>query len=209
MDLDRCSVSFLRLCEFLEKISGLKGKKKTENLKRFFENSNVQNFFPIVRLMIPLYDIERGQYGLKETTLGKLYAELLNLSNRDKEALIYFKNPKKQVPGCPAGGFVEVLEFILSKRVGESKNTSVEEVNTQLDQLSNAFEKSEKKSILRKIVCSMSSLEQKWLVKMILKDMKIGAHDKILATFHPKALEIYFHTNNLREVFKKIKDGSK
>lgn len=208
MDLDRCSVSFLRLCEFLEKISGLKGKKKTESLKKFFENSNVQNFFPIVRLMIPLYDIERGQYGLKETTLGKLYAELLSLPNREKEALIYFKNPKKQVPGCPAGGFVEVLEFILSKRVGESKNVSVEEVNSQLDLLSNALEKSEKKSILRTMVCSMSSLEQKWLVKMILKDMKIGAHDKILGTFHPKALEIYFHTNNLREVFKKIKDGS-
>lgn len=208
MDLDKCSVGFLRLCEFLEKISGLKGKKKNEGLKKFFENSNVQNFFPIVRLMIPLYDIERGQYGLKETTLGKLYAELLNLPNREKEALVYFKNPKKQVPGCPAGGFVEVLEFILSNRVGESKNITVEEVNTQLDLLSNALEKSDKKAILRTLVCSMNSLEQKWLVKMILKDMKIGAHDKILGSFHPKALEIYFHTNNLREVFKKIKDGS-
>lgn len=208
MELDRCSVNFLRLCEFLEKISGMKGKKKVENLKKFFENSNVTNFFPIVRLMIPLYDIERGQYGLKETTLGKLYSEILNLPNREKEALIYYKNPKKQFQGCPAGGFVEVLEFILSKRIGESKNISVEEVNTQLDKLSNAIDKPDKKQILRTLLCSMNSLEQKWLVKIILKDMKIGAHEKILGTFHPKALEIYFHTNNLRQVFMKIKDGS-
>jgi DNA ligase-4 len=208
MDLDKCSVSFLRLCEFLEKLSALKGKKKAENLKKFFENSSVTNFFPIVRLMIPLYDIERGQYGLKETTLGKLYAEILNLPVREKEALIHFKNPKKQFQGCPAGGFVEVLEFILSKRIGDSKSISIEEVNTQLDKLSNAIEKTEKKQVLRTLLCSMNALEQKWLVKVILKDMKIGAHEKILGTFHPKALEIYFHTNNLRQVFLKIKDGS-
>ena len=36
--------------------------------------------------------------------------------------------------------------------------------------------------------------------------MKLGTHDKILGTFHPKALEIFFHTNNLREVFTKLKD---
>lgn len=204
--MDRCPVAFHKLCEFLEKLQGQKGKIKTTNLKKFFENSTVHNFFPIVRLMVPNYDMERGQYGLKETTLGKLYAELLSLPTREKEALIFYKNPKKQFEGCPAGGFVEVLEFLLSTRIGASKNLSVEDVNKNLDNLSTALDKTEKKKVLRQLLCSMNSLEQKWLVKMILKDMKLGTHDKILATFHPKALEIFFHTNNLREVFEKLKD---
>ena len=205
-DIDKCTVRFHKLCEFLEKLQNQKGKHKTANLQKFFETSNVHSFFPIVRLMVPNYDMERGQYGLKETTLGKLYAELLSLPTREKEALIYFKNPKKQIEGCPAGGFVEVLEFILSKRVGASKNLSVEEVNKHLDDLANSIDKSEKKKVMQGLVCSMNSLEQKWLVKIILKDMKLGTHDKILGTFHPKALEIFFHTNNLREVFTKLKD---
>jgi DNA ligase 4 len=205
-EIDRCTVPFLRLCEFLEKLLSLKGKQKTAKLKKFFENSNVNNFFPIVRLMIPNYDMERGQYSLKETTLAKLYAELLSLPNKEKEALIYYKNPTKQIKGCPAGGFVEVLEFILSNRIGESKGLTVEDVNKQLDLLANSIDKNAKKKVLRELACSMNPLEQKWLVKIILKDMKLGTHDKILGAFHEKALEIFFHTNNLREVFVKLKD---
>lgn len=206
-DLDKCSVPFSQLCEFMEKLNRQKGKNKVNNLKKFFK-SNVKSFFPIIRLMVPSYDMERGQYGLKETTLGKLYAELLNLPTREKEALIFYKNPNKQFEGCPAGGFVEVLEFILSKRIGASKNLSVEEVNILLDKLANAIDKAEKKKVLRELLCSMSSMEQKWLVKIILKDMKLGTHDKILGLYHEKALEIYFHTNNLREVFIKLRDKS-
>ena len=205
-EMDRCTVPFIRLCEFLEKLQNMKGKQKFSQLKDFFSNSTVQNFFPIVRLMVPNYDMERGQYGLKETTLGKLYAELLSLPLKEKDALIHFKNPKKQIQGCPAGGFVEVLEFILSKRIGDSKKITIEEVNNQLESLANSIDKNEKKKVLRGLLCSMNALEQKWLVKIILKDMKLGTHDKILGAFHERALDIFFHTNNLREVFVKLKD---
>ena len=160
-NINKFSVSFKKLCSFLEKLQNQKGKQKTSNLQKFFESSTVQNFFPIVRLMIPNYDMERGQYGLKETTLGKLYAELLSLPTREKESLIHFKNPKKQIEGCPAGGFVEVLEFVLSKRIGESKNLTVEEVNNYLDDLANAMDKAEKKKVLCDLLRSMDSLEQK------------------------------------------------
>ncbi|CAG9313591.1 unnamed protein product [Blepharisma stoltei] len=203
---NKCSVPFIRICDFMEKLSGIKGKRKTQALKEFFEHSKVTNFFPIVRLMIPNFDMERGQYGLKEVTLAKYYAELLSLPNREKEALIHFKDPKKQLPGCPAGGFVEVLEFIIRNRVGDSQNLTVEEINAYLDDLANALDKPAKKKILSELVRRMSAIEQKWLVKIILKDMKLGTHEKLLSSFHDKALEIYYNTNNLREVFTKLKD---
>jgi ATP-dependent DNA ligase len=53
---------------------------------------------------------------------------------------------------------------------------------------------------------STNALEQNWLVKIILKDLKIGTHEKILSCFHPKAQELFYNTNNLREVFSKLKD---
>lgn len=36
--------------------------------------------------------------------------------------------------------------------------------------------------------------------------MKLGTHEKILSSYHDKALEIFYNTNNLREVFTKLKD---
>jgi len=203
---DKCSVPFVRVCEFLEVLSNLKGIHKRKKLIDFFGKSNVSNFFPIVRLMVPSYDMERGQYGLKERTLGKYYSELLSLPKKETEALTNFKDPKKQLPGCPAGGFVEVLAFVLKGRVGQTQNLSVEQVNNLLDELANALDKNSKKKVLAKLIRSMNDVEQKWLAKIILKDMKLGTHEKVLQSFHEKALEIFYNTNNLRAVFTKLKD---
>lgn len=158
---NKCHVPFIRICEFMDRLSSQKGKKKTQALKDFFDQSKVTNFFPIVRLLVPNFDMERGQYGLKEVTLAKYYAELLSLPNREKDSLIHFKDPRKQLPGCPAGGFVEVLEFILKNRVGDSQNITVEEVNNFLDNLANAIDKPAKKKVLSELIRRMNSLEQK------------------------------------------------
>lgn len=55
-------------------------------------------------------------------------------------ALLNFKNPRKQLPGCPAGIFTDVLEFVIRSRVGESHKMQVDRVNELLDNLSNAIE---------------------------------------------------------------------
>lgn len=203
---DKCPVPFLRLCEFLTKIQNSKGKLKTMALNEFFSRSHVSNFFPIVRLMIPACDLERGNYGLKETTLAKLYAGLLSLPAQHREALIHYKDPQKQVVGSMAGGFVEVLESLLKDRVGDSKGLTVEQVNVLLDRLAAALDKDAKKRVLGEIMKNMNAQEQVWTVRMILKDLKIGANETILKSFHAQALDIYSYTNNLRDVFCKLKD---
>jgi DNA ligase-4 len=48
---------------------------------------------------------------------------------------------------------------------------------------------------------SMSADEQKWLIRMLLKDMKLGLGQKfIFSVYHPDALELYDVSNNLLKV---------
>ena len=46
-------------------------------------------------------DRERGNYGLKEQGLAKLYAEVMLLPQMDADRLKHFKNPTKQPFGAP------------------------------------------------------------------------------------------------------------
>lgn len=204
---DHCAVPFAKFVQFLEALAGVrKHKHKTQILEEFFERSNVQNFFPIVRLMLPAFDMERSQYGLKESTLAKLYAELLSLPAREKEALQFYKNPQKALPGCPAGCFSEVLQFVLRSRAGDRSTLTVADVNSHLDQLANSLAKEDKKKVLASLLQQTNALEQKWLTKIVLKDLKLGSNEKILKCFHPRALELFYNTNSLRQVFTRLHD---
>ena len=204
---DHCSVPFSKFAEFLDTLAGVrKHTQKTQVLQEFFELSHVQNFFPLVRLMLPAFDMERSQYGLKESTLAKLYAELLSLPDREKEALKYYKNPQKALPGCPAGSFSEVLQFVLRNRVGDNSCLSIADVNRELDELANSLSKDDKKKVLAGLLQRTNAAEQKWLTKIVLKDLKLGSNEKILKCFHPRALELFYNTNSLRQVFTRLKD---
>jgi DNA ligase-4 len=69
-----------------------------------------------MRLLLPQLDRERGNYGLKESTLAKYYAEILLLPQNEAERLKHWKNPIKQVEGVVAGDFVGVLMSVMRKR---------------------------------------------------------------------------------------------
>ncbi len=44
--------------------------------------------------------------------------------------------------------------------------------------------------------------EQKWIVRIILKDLKAGiGHETILKNYHPDALELFNATSDIRAVF--------
>jgi DNA ligase-4 len=206
--VDQCAVPFTKLCGLLERLQAAKGKSKKTLLKDFFDKSRVPNFFPVVRLIVPGLDLERAPYGLKERGLAKMYAELLVLPHKEKEALLHFKDPSKQLPGTAAGNIISVLESVLRNRAGDSAGLTVEEVNRLLDELAEAPDNDTKKRVLSSVVRSMNSSEQSWMARIILKDMKIGTNESILKAYHDRAYEIYSNTNNLREVFTKLQDRS-
>jgi hypothetical protein len=59
--------------------------------------------------MMPALDRKRGNYGLKESNIGKFYADILTLPQKEAERLKHWKNPTKQPLGSPTGDFVGIL----------------------------------------------------------------------------------------------------
>jgi hypothetical protein len=51
------------------------------------------------------------------------------------------------------------------------------------------------------MLTSMSAAEQKWLIRILLKDMKFGlGQNRIFGAYHPDARELYDVSNNLLKV---------
>ena len=79
----------------------------------------------------------------------------------------------------------------------KKKRLNIREVNDYLDQLSksNTYEgkkKSEARSkILSDLIRNTTAMQHKWLVRIILKDVKIGINEaSIFGAFHPDANQV-------------------
>ena len=63
--------------------------------------------------------------------------------------------------------------------------------------------------ILKEIFLKMDAMQQKWFVRVILKDMKVSLGvNSILQAFHPDARDLYDVTANLRKVCESLTDPS-
>lgn len=219
-------VPFIHLCTVLEKIQKTKLRPdKGKILKEFIdswrsfhtalhkENSDTtDSFYAAMRLIVPSFERERMAYGIKENMLAKLYIEVLGLPKNGPEAnkLLNYRAPTTSQG--EAGDFALTAYFVLKKRCTNQGNLSIKEVNDFLDSvaINNASKQKDqvKKSLLH-LITQSSALEQKWLIRMILKDMKLGiSKETILQVFHPDASELYNVTTDLNKVCIKLHDPS-
>lgn len=168
------------------------------------------DLYPLFRLLLPGVDHERGAYGLKESNLAKLYGEMLGLPEGQKQRLLHWKDPSLQEGyKCAAGDFSSVLFSVVESRVtvapGNSQLT-IGDVNVCLDRIHNAGDTADKRQQLLELVRRASANEQKWLAKLILKDLKIGfSHESVLKRFHPDAMELYNRSSMLKQVLDEIR----
>jgi DNA ligase-4 len=66
------------------------------------------------------------------------------------------------------------------------------------------------KNEISQLIQQCSCLDLKWLARIILKDLKLGiGYEVILKTFHPKSLDVYNATSDLKQVFKEVDDYDK
>eukprot|EP01022_Parablepharisma_sp_SALTPOND_P011968 TRINITY_DN15277_c0_g1_i1.p1 TRINITY_DN15277_c0_g1~~TRINITY_DN15277_c0_g1_i1.p1 ORF type:complete len:732 (-),score=68.46 TRINITY_DN15277_c0_g1_i1:510-2705(-) len=153
-------------------------------------------------------DRERGNYGVKEVALAKMYSEIMMLPKQEGERLKYYKNPQRQPAGAPAGDFVAVLMAVMDKRCRTDASLSVGQVNSYLDQLAKGVDNKEKKTTLAKLLNETTLGEQKWIVRIILKDLKLGiGHETILKNYHPDAISLYNVTSDLKEVLQELRSS--
>lgn len=163
-----------------------------------------ENFFPVMRLLLPADD--RRTYGLKEVRLAKALCEALciGVKTDDGQKLINFRAPLHMKSSD--GDFASVAYFVLKNRCQESNTLSIEEINHHLDTIAtqNARGKEGQKEVndsIKHLLVNLSALQLKWLIRIILKDLKIGIKEPtILDAYHPDAMDLYNFTSSLEKV---------
>ncbi|RHY32831.1 hypothetical protein DYB32_002182 [Aphanomyces invadans] len=199
------ALPFPRFCALMEAVVAT--SKPESKLKLIFNESLQKSYghaslYPLLRLLCPHLDRERT-YNLKEKKIAMMYVDLLGLSamSSDGKKLLHWTDPTI-VTSRAVGDFAlvlqEVIQFRATKRPDQTPLT-VKDVNAMLDALSSQDKDAQKKTFLH-IVTHCTAEEQKWLMRIIIKDMKIGLrHERVLQFMHPDAVEMFNHTNDLQK----------
>ncbi|KAF4637958.1 hypothetical protein G7Y89_g107 [Cudoniella acicularis] len=172
------------------------------------------DFYPALRLILPEKDRDRAMYGLKEKAIGKLIVRLLNLNPHAEDGfnLLNWKLPGQSYATRMAGDFAGRCYEVISKRPMITKygNMRIAEVNELLDQLSAASKEEDQLPIFRQFYNRMNADELTWLIRIILRQMKIGVSEKtLLHLWHPSAEALFNVSSSLRRVCWELTDKEK
>lgn len=161
--------------------------------------------YPAFRLILPEKDRERAMYGLKEKTIGKLLIGVMKI-NKDSEDgynLLNWKQPGQTTVSRMAGDFAGRCYEVISKRPirTEVGDMTIGEVNELLDKLAAAQKEEGQTPIFAEFYRRMNADEMMWLIRIILRQMKVGATEKTFFNiWHPDADSLFNVSSNLRRV---------
>ena len=161
--------------------------------------------FPAFRLILPEKDRDRAMYGLKEKVLGKLLVKIMKIDKNSEDGfnLLNWKMPGTSMASRMAGDFAGRCFEAISKRPMRTTPgpLTVGDVNDLLDRLAGAQKEENQLPILENFYRNMNAEELMWLVRIILRQMKIGATEKtIFEVWHPDADALFNVSSSLRRV---------
>ena len=171
------------------------------------------DIYPALRLILPHTDHHRGVYGLKESNIGKLLVKLMKIDKNSEDGynLLHWKLPGQSTASRMAGDFAGRCYEVLSKRPLRKQpgDIRIAEVNVLLDRLAAASGEKEQLPILEISYQRMNPEEMMWLIRIILKQMKVGVSEKtFLELWHPNAERLYNVSSDLRNVCWELFDSS-
>ncbi|OMO77093.1 DNA ligase, ATP-dependent [Corchorus capsularis] len=186
--------------------------KKRSKFRKFLDTfCKPSDYFSAMRLILPSLDRERGTYGFKESVLAICLIDALGMSRDSPDALRLINWRKGGAnTGANAGNFALVATEVLQRRQGTaSGGLTVKELNDLLDRLASAENRAEKTAILSTLINNTNAQEMKWIIMIILKDLKLGTSEKsIFHEFHPDAEDLFNVTCDLKLVCEKLRDRS-
>eukprot|EP00850_Spirogloea_muscicola_P005410 SM000024S07872 [mRNA] locus=s24:969298:977321:- [translate_table: standard] len=207
------TVHFSVLCDMMDAV--VRNRKpliKRKHLATFLDHVYTDHeFFSAMRLILPELDRERATYGLKEAVLAKHLTDALGLGKESEDAkkLLEWKTGGKRV-GAHTDKFPLVAAEVLQRRQREvSAGITIREVNDSLDKLAAGDLREEKIAVLTELISKTNVREMKWLICIILKDLKLGVSEKtVFSAFHPDAEDLFNVTCDLKLVCQKLSDRS-
>lgn len=150
-------------------------------------------------------------YGMKEKVIGKMLVKIMKINKESEDGynLLNWKLPGQSAATRMAGDFAGRCHDVLSKRPmrTEPGDMSIEEVNDKLDKLSAASKEEEQTHIMAEFYRRMNPDELTWLIRIILRQMKVGATERtFFNVWHPDAESLYSISSSLRRVCWELHD---
>jgi DNA ligase-4 len=163
------------------------------------------DIFPAFRLIVPEKDRERPMYGLKEATIAKLMLKTLRLEKNSEDGynLLHWKLPGVKSTSQMAGDFAGRCYETMADRESRTEpgNLTFEQVNDMLDSLSTKSKEEDQLVVFRDFYNNMNREEMMWLIRIILRQMKVGATEKTLFdAWHENADVLFNVSSSLRRV---------
>lgn len=183
-------------------------EQRRHTIETFFSrwrNEVGKDIYPAMRLILPDSDRDRSVYRLKEQTIAKLLIKLVGISSKseDGHSLLNWKVPGKSASSRLAGDFAGRCYEALKKRPLQTEpgEMRIGEVNVLLDKLAGVSGEAEQLPIFKQFYLRMNPEEMQWLIRIILKQMKIGASERtMLNAWHPDAEKLFNVSSSLRHV---------
>ena len=169
------------------------------------------DIYPAFRLIIPEKDRDRAMYGLKEKAIGKLLVKVMKIDKNSEDGfnLLNWKLPGQSLSSRMAGDFAGRCYEVISKRamLQQPGNLTIGEANDLLDKLSAAPREENQLPILEQFYKSMNADELLWLIRIILRQMKVGATERtFFDIWHPDAESLFNVSSSLRRVCWELHD---
>jgi DNA ligase-4 len=163
------------------------------------------DIYPALRLILPDKDRDRGVYGLKENTIGKLLVKLMKIDKNSEDGynLLHWKLPGQTTASRLAGDFAGRCYEVISKRPMRTEvgDMTIAEVNYQLDKLATSSGESANLAVFEEFYNRMNPQEMMWLIRIVLRQMKVGATERtFLHLWHPDAEALFNVSSSLRRV---------
>lgn len=152
-------------------------------------------------------------YGLKEKALGRFLVKIMKIDKNSEDAfsLLSWKLPGQNTASRMAGDFAGRCFEVISKRpiLTEVGKMTIGEVNDLLDQLSAALGEENQLPIMDHFYRNMNAEELMWLIRIILRQMKVGATERsFFELWHPDAESLFNVSSSLRRVCWELYDPS-
>lgn len=144
-------------------------------------------------------------YGLKENTIGKLLVKLMKIDKNSEDGynLLHWKLPGQTAASRLAGDFAGRCFEVISKRPMRTTvgDMTIAEVNEQLDKLAASSGEAENLRVFEVFYQRMNAEELMWLIRILLKQMKVGATERtFLSLWHPDGEALFSVSSSLRRV---------
>ncbi|XP_068154821.1 LOW QUALITY PROTEIN: DNA ligase 4, partial [Drosophila tropicalis] len=178
------------------------------------ETNSVENgsssFYSVLRLLLPSADTARDNYGLQITALGRLYTRVLQLAKDSRDAIRLQDRGWNSFRMGGRGGddYAEVVHAVLLPRChNPPSNLTLQEVHNMLDIIANE-DMTVKETELIRFTDLASPLEQKWLIRILLKRLELGiGEQRIFGVLHANAKDMYQRCSDLGKVCNLLADN--